>query len=732
MIGSFPHFRQLEQFDCGPTCLRMIAKYYGRTFSLETLRNKSYVTREGVSLMGISHAAEAIGLRSIGTRVTLERLEREVPLPCIAHYQEEHFIVVYDVRKDWVHAADPAKGLRKLRKEEFAANWANTPNALGEKEGYLLLLEPSPQFYELPAEGGRRRTWKFFLRYLTPHRRLIGQVILGLGLGSVVAFTFPFMTQAVVDYGINKQNIDFVTLMLVAQLALTISSSFVEYVQAWIFLNVGTRINIALISDFFIKLLKLPLPFFENRTRGDILQRIGDHNRIQSFITGSLLGFLVALLCLLIFSVIMVCYSPTILAIFMAGNALYVSWVLLFMGKRRELDEEAFALNADNQSKIIQMLDGIEDIKLNNNERERRWDWENLQAKSYRLTVRGLGLDQVQSSGSLLINTAKNILISYVAAKTVIEGKMTLGMMLSVQYILGQLQGPIAQFIGFIRASQDAKISLERLNEIHGKDDEENEVEILPIVSTGEHGIRVSGLNFQYEGPHSKYVLKDVDLTIPHDSTTAIVGFSGSGKTTLLKLLLKFYRPESGEIVVGNTNLQHIESSRWRRSCGTVMQTGYVFSDTILGNIVVNRSVPIDFERVIYAATVANIREWIESLPRNYHTKIGADGHGLSQGQKQRILIARAVYKDPDYLFFDEATNALDAENEKVVMANLRRFFRHKTVVIVAHRLSTVRGADQILVLDNGRITERGTHDELVCLRGKYFGLVKEQLAIAG
>ena len=727
-MPGFPFYMQMDAMDCGPTCLRMIAKFYGKAYSLQTLRERSYITREGVSLLGTSDAAESIGFRTIGVRLTFEKLVGEAPLPFIAHWKQKHFIVVYKVKKGKVYCADPAHGLIKYTKDEFLKGWISTRKD-EEKQGVCLLLEPSPDFYSAEDEKINKANFKFLFSYLKPHKKFFFQLVLGMILGSIIQLIFPFLTQSIVDIGINNQDLSFITLILVAQLVLFVSQTFVDFLRGWILLHISTRINISLISDFLIKLMKLPISFFDTKMVGDLMQRIGDHRRIEAFLTGSSLNILFSMLTLVVFSIVLAIYSLQIFAVFMIGSILYIVWVYLFMKKRRELDYKRFSQLSENQSSIIQLITGMQEIKLNNCEKKRRWEWERIQARLFKINIKGLSLNQYQQAGAGFFNQMKNILITFIAAKSVVDGEITLGMMVAVQYIIGQLNSPIELMVNFMRSAQDAKISLERLGEIHQRDDEEPTDKMRISIIPEDKSIFVSNVSFQYEGPHSAFVLKDVDLEIPQRKVTAIVGPSGSGKTTLVKLLLGFYPPTKGEVKISDVRLENFNTRMWRDLCGTVMQDGFLFSDSIAGNIAVSDEI-VDKEKLLQAVKVANIQEFIESLPLAYNTKIGAEGIGLSQGQKQRILIARAVYKNPEYLFFDEATNALDANNEKTIMNNLEQFFQGKTVLIVAHRLSTVKNADRIVVLERGEIVERGNHDELVSLKGYYYNLVKNQLEL--
>ena len=727
-MQKFPHYNQLDAMDCGATCLRMIAKHYGKSYTSQTLRKRSYITREGVSLLGISDAAESIGFRTMGVKIDFEKLIEDDVTPFIAHWRQDHFIVVYEITKNKVYVADPAVGKITYSKQEFLKNWISTKKN-GKDQGIALLLEPTPDFYEQTGEKSDKTKFRFLFQYLRPHKKLIVQLVLGLILGSLLQLIFPFLTQSIVDFGIANNNLNFIYLVLIAQMTLFISRMTVDFIRSWIMLHISTRINISLISDFLIKLMKLPISFFDTKMTGDLMQRIGDHERIESFLTGQTLGTLFSLFNLLIFGAVLAWYSMKIFFIFLIGSVLYIAWISLFMKRRRELDFKRFQEASAEQSNVIQLIQGMQEIKLQNAEKQMRWDWERIQVRLFKVSIKGLALSQYQQAGTVFINETKNILISFFAAYAVIQGQMTLGMMLAVQYIIGQLNAPIDQFIGFMHSLQDAKISLERLGEIHNQEDEENfddeKVALLP----NDQSIKMQNIEFQYDKPHGEMVLKDVSLIIPENKITAIVGTSGSGKTTLVKLLLGFYEVNTGEILIGENKLENFSQTWWRGQIGAVMQEGFIFNDTIAKNIAVGHE-NVNKEKLLEAVKTANIQEFIEGLPLGYNTKIGGEGHGLSQGQKQRILIARAVYKNPQYLFFDEATNSLDANNERIIMDNLNKFFKGRTVVVVAHRLSTVKNADQIIVIEKGKIIETGTHQELTKLRGGYYELVKNQLEL--
>lgn len=724
-----PYYPQHDAMDCGPTCLRMVAAFYGKRYSLEGLREKSFITREGVSMLGISEAAEKIGFRSICVQVGYEKLQ-EAPLPCIIHWNQQHFVVVYKLNDKHVWVADPGAGKLKYTKEEFCNCWLSSRKN-EEDTGVALLLEPTPEFYTIEDEGDEvnRKGFSFLYSYLRPYRGLVGQLLLGLLLGSMIQLMLPFLTQSVVDFGINNQNLGFIYLVLIAQLMLSFSSSAVDFIRGWILLHLGTRINIALISDFLIKLMKMPIAYFDSKMTGDILQRINDHKRIQDFLTGSSLSVIFSVFNIIIFGIVLLVYSGMIFLIFMGGSTLYVTYVWLFMKKRAELDHKRFAQQSANQSTVVQLVNGMQEIKLSACEQQKRWEWERIQAKLFKVNIKSLALRQYQDSGAVLINQSKNLLITALVASLVVKGEMTLGMMLSVQYIIGQLNSPVNELIAFARDMQDARLSMDRLSEVRDKPDEEDPTrELLREIPEGKE-IRLQNLNFKYD-PLSEYpTLDDINLVIPPGKQTAIVGMSGSGKTTLVKLLLGFYPPASGDIFIGDTPLGSYSIREWRKRCGVVMQDGFIFSDSIAGNIAPGVE-HIDKKRLRHAAEVANIHDFIEELPLAYNTKIGQEGHGLSQGQKQRILIARAVYKGPEFIFFDEATNALDANNERTIMNNLQTFFKGRTSVVVAHRLSTVRNAEQIIVIEQGRIAETGTHEALIALEGRYYKLVKNQLEL--
>ncbi|MCB0839743.1 MAG: peptidase domain-containing ABC transporter [Bacteroidetes bacterium] len=726
-MRSFPFYTQLDSMDCGPTCLRMIAKHYGKSYSLPFLREKCYIDRAGVSLRGISEAAELIGFRTMAVKIPVKDKAdspslRVAPMPCIVHWNQNHFLVVYKVDDQYVWIADPGAGKFKLSYEEFAASFCSDGN-----KGIALLLETTAEFRQNDLDTGQAKGFGFLLQYLTPHRKLMIQLVLGLLLGIVFQLIFPFLTQSLVDIGIDTQNLNFIYLVLAAQLMLFLSQTIVRFIQSWILLHISVRINVSLISDFLIKLMKLPLGFFDAKNTGDLLQRIGDHRRIENFLTQSTLSVLLSSVNLVVFGVVLAIFSIPVFLIFLVSAIIYILWIFLFLKRRKEVDYKAFQQLSDNQDSLIEIIQGMPEIKLQGSQLKRRWKWAVIQAKLFRTQMKSLAISQYQDAGALSINQLKDIIITFIAAKAVLDGQLTLGTMLAIQYIIGQMNAPLQQLVGFIRTAQDASISLERLSEIHVSENEENiDENKLNVVPDGD--IIIENLYFRYT-PISDEVLTDINLIIPKGKTTAIVGTSGSGKTTLIKLLLGFYQPTEGKIKIEYTPLNQIYQNVWRQQCGVVMQDGYIFSDTIANNIAESDE-NTDYMKVISAATSANIFDFIESLPLGLQTMIGSKGNGVSQGQKQRLLIARAIYKNPEFLFFDEATNALDANNERIIMQNLDEFLKGKTAIVVAHRLSTVKNADQIVVLENGKIVEIGTHQELVQKNGNYYTLVKNQLEL--
>ena len=732
MHKKFPHYNQYDTADCGPACLRMIARYYGMEYSAEMLRRHCYISREGVSMLGISEAAEYIGFETAAVKITFKQLSEEGVFPCILHWNQKHFVVCYGIEKCRyggykIHISDPASQRLTYTKDEFERCWIG-PNNGNDCYGVALMLEPGEKFGKVPEERKKNGLCiRSFWGYLTPYRSMIGQLMLAMLVGSLIQLVLPFLSQAMVDQGINGRDMDIITMILMAQLFFFMSTLSIDYIRSWITLHMNTRIDISLIADFLVKLTAMPLQFFDSRMTGDILQRIGDHGRIKNFLLGNSIRIVFSMINFLVYLCILAYYNMTVLGIFVAGNALYVAWVSFFMRYRRELDIKRFSQSAIEQSKMIQLVQGMQDIKLNNCERQKRWEWERIQVQLFKIGLDGLRIEQIQQSGSVFFTQTTHILIYYIAARAVVEGGMTLGMMMSLSYIIGQVSAPISEFIGFARGFQDAKISLERLNEVHSQDDEETGIEVKRTELPYDRDIEIEHLSFSYNGSEQELALKDISLHIPAHKVTAIVGESGCGKTTLVKLLQGFYDPTRGSIRVGGTALSDINPHVWRASTGSVMQDSFIFSDSIADNIAVNAE-ESDRERIKYAGRIARIDDFVASLPLGYDTVIGMEGKGISQGQRQRILIARAVYKNPEYIFLDEATNSLDAINEAAIMDNLQKFYEGRTVVISAHRLSTIREADQIVVMEKGEIVERGKHQQLLERKGVYYELVRNQI----
>lgn len=732
MFNSFPNYIQSDSKDCGPTCIKIIAKHYGKSLSIQTLRELAETTREGSNLLSLSEAAEKIGFRTIGVKLSLKQL-LEAPLPCILHWNKNHYVVLYSIKKrrgkiDKIYISDPAIGLIDYTQEEFIKFWIGNNADAYTEEGVVLILEPTPKFFQSSFDIEEEKTFgfRYLSKYLFRYRSFIVQLVVGLLAGSILQLIFPFLTQSIVDVGIQNQNMHFIWLVLIAQLFLFLGKTALEFIRSWILLHLSTRINISLISDFFIKLMNLPISFFDVRMTGDIMQRINDHSRIERILTTSSLSVLFSVVNMLIMGGVLAYYSLKIFAIFFVGSLLYFLWIVLFLKKREKLDYKRFSEVSQEQSKVIELINGMQEIKLHNAERQKRWGWEYVQARLFKVSMQGLILEQTQNIGSNFINELKNIFIIFLSAKLVIDGDITLGMMMAISSIVGNLNAPVVQLINFVRELQDAKISLARLGEIHNKEDEaQTDSESIKDIPP-KANIVLEKVTFRYVGSDT-LVLDKLNLSIPKNKITAIVGVSGSGKTTLMKMLLKFYEPMEGEIHYGSIDLKNISQKTWRSHIGSVMQEGYIFNDTIANNIAIGVDI-IDRKRLEYATDVANIKPYINTLPLGYNTKIGMEGVGMSTGQKQRLLIARAVYKNPEMLFFDEATSALDANNEKEIMEKLNLFFKNKTVLVIAHRLSTVMNADQIVVLDKGKIIEQGNHKELIALKGSYYELVRNQL----
>lgn len=715
--------------QCGIACLAMVCRYYGRKYSLDTISRICIATNEGVSLLGISQAAERLGFRAVCGRITTEQLA-DTALPCILHWNQNHFVVLYKVAHDArkFYVADPGKGKVKYSKEEFERHWVSMRSD-SDNKGIAMFLTPTDDSCDHHEEHKeKRKLFRFLWSYVMEYRKYFFQILLGLVLGCVLQLIMPFLMQGIVDLGIRHRDVGLIWMILLGEMMIVTGRTATDFIRRWLLLHISMRINISIVSDFFIKLLKLPMSFFDTKLMGDLLQRIGDHSRVQNFLTGQVLNIVFTVLSFMIFGIVLFVYNKLIFCVFVAGSIIYGLWISSFLQRRKVLDYEIFEQQAINQNKTYQFITSMQEIKLQDCERRRRWEWEDTQADLFRIQMKSLKLQQTQEAGSIFINEVKNILITVFAATAVINGQITLGAMLAIQYIVGQLNSPVEQFMSFIYSLQDVRISLERINEIHkGENEETNENQAMAFGA--EKSIKINGIDFKYD-PHAvKKTLDGVSLFIPEGKVTAIVGASGSGKTTLIKLMLGYYPVMAGAISIAGRNINEYNLKWWRRHCGVVMQDGVIFSESIARNIAVDDG-EIDMERLERAARIANIHDYVMGLPLRYNTNIGRDGVGLSQGQKQRILIARAVYKNPDFIFLDEATNALDAKNERAIVESLDEFYKGRTVVVVAHRLSTVRHTDQIIVVDGGKIVETGTHTSLIERRGAYYNLVKNQIEL--
>lgn len=710
--------------QCGVACLAMICSVFGKKTTLTEISQKCHTSINGVSLKGISDAASELGLNCIPVKTTIENIIKYETC-AILHWNQNHFVVLYHIDKDgkrfWI--ADPGKGKYKLSINDLKVHWSDEAG-----QGIAMFFEPNEYFEKDEVIGQEKSSFNFLWKYALGYKQHFFQVILGLFIGCCLQLLMPFLTQWIVDIGIKHNDIGFIWLVLLGELMIILGKTATDFVRRWLLLHISMRINISLVSDFFIKLLKLPMSFFDTKLLGDMLQRINDHGRIQIFLTNQVLGMIFSLLSFLVFGVVLYVYNIIIFVIFIAGSVIYGLWIAKFLSRRKIIDYELFEQQAINQDKTYQFLTSIQEIKLQNCEKRRRWEWEDTQADLFQIQMKSMKLQQTQEAGSVFINEIKNIFITVFAATSVINGHLSLGAMLAIQYIVGQLNSPVEQLMQFIYSLQDVKLSLERINEIHGFEEEKNSCRELNSFAS-DKSIQFSHVDFKYDLHAIKKILNNISIIIPEGRVTAIVGASGSGKTTLIKLMLGYYPVQNGKILISGNDIDIYDLKWLRCQCGVVMQDGVIFSESIARNVAVDDG-EIDWARLEKAVRIANIYDYIMSLPLKFNTNIGQDGIGLSQGQKQRILIARAVYKDPDFIFLDEATNALDAKNEKIIVENLNEFYKGRTVVVVAHRLSTVKNADQIIVLDGGEVVEIGNHTSLIEKKGSYYNLVKNQLEL--
>ncbi|SNR95142.1 peptidase domain-containing ABC transporter [Flavobacterium sp. ov086] len=717
---SFPFINQLDSQDCGFACLKMIGKYYNNNFSIDNnFIINSNLEKQGVSISSLEMSAKELGFINLVIKLDFEKIFKNVPLPSIFIWNQNHFVVVYKVTNNLIYVADPAFGKIIYTKDEFIQGWAQN-----EKEGIILVLEPTEKIFDQSEEQNKAKvSLGYVTRYMIKHKTQLYFIILTLIFSSCVELIFPFFTQKIIDKGVALKDIPFIYLVLIAQIMLFLSKIGLEFYRSWLFIHISSRISLSIISDFLIKLMKLPLRFFNTKNIGDLSQRIEDHKRIEDFLSKDLIQTLFSFFSILIYSSILLYFNFTIFLVVLVAAIIRVLWIFNFIEKITQLDRKNFSLQSTDKSKIYELINTIQEIKLNNLEEIKTNQWQTIQKNIYLNNIDKLKVEQKFDS-YIFISFLQTIIVVFVASLSVIHHQLTIGSMLSIMFILGGLNSTINQFINFIQQYELAKVSFERLNEIHNKKNEENlsKVQVLD----GNFDIDLINIDFSYNTDNK--ILEDINLCIPSGKTTAIVGVSGSGKTTLIKLLLKFYEPKTGQIFVGNNKIEEIDNALWRNKCGVILQDSAIFSDTIRYNVTLEENP--DLDNFKYALELANISEFIETLLLKENTIIGTEGIDISHGQRQRILIARAIYKNPDYLFFDEATNSLDTENEKIIVDNLNAHFSNKTMVIVAHRLSTVKNANQIIVLDKGKIIEKGNHDELIILKGKYFSLIKNQLEL--
>lgn len=733
---SFPFYKQHDAMDCGPACLKIITSFYGMDFHISDIRKLCDVTKNGTSIIEINNAACKIGFKTAVVSLDLKKLISIDVLPCIAYWNSNHYVVLYKIRKRLslakkkpeylYYVSDPSIGLLKYSEKEFKRFWCNQ-NLLN-FQGVLLLLEPTSTLRNYHGTPIARFNYKLILKHIKPYKTYLVLVIWTMLLSSVFSLILPLFTQSLVDIGISEGNKGFVLTMLIAQVFLAFGQMINDFLRSWTNMHISTRLNLSLVSKFLSKLMRLPLSFIDKKHFGDIMQRIKDTNRIQYFLTDTIMSFIIAIISFCVYCVIITSYNIRILIAFVIGSLLYIFWVSSFLKMRKSLDYEYFHISASNQNNMLEIIGGLQEIKLNVCEKQKRWRWEQIQSQLYHISIKNLSLKQIQQIGSVFIEQSKKMIISFIAANSVITGEMTLGMMMALQYILGQLNAPVMQIMSFIQETQDAIISLERVNDIYSEDDETPDTLNRSSYIDKNSEIEIKRLFFKYS-KKEPYVLNDLNLKIPANKVTAIVGGSGSGKTTILRLVLGLYQPTAGCIYLGEQNILSYNLAEWRKSCGVVMQNGYIFSETIADNISLGDENP-DYEKIVESAKKAHIDEFIQRLPLKYETVIGSNGLGLSVGQKQRILIARAIYKDSKFLFLDEATNSLDANNEKFIMEDLYKLFKGKTVLIIAHRLSTVKRADNIVVLENGCIVEEGKHDDLILRQSYYYNLIKNQLEL--
>lgn len=730
-MKSFPFIHQHDEMQCGIACLQIICANAGLKFSAVEMEKICPPTTEGVSMLALSRAAKKIGFSTVCARLTLQEL-CTVGYPCILHLNQCHFVVLYKVRKlrgkTIYYIVDPAKGRLKLLEKDMRKTWISTTSQEVEK-GVALILKETPSIKSYSHESsGESASFMYVIKYLKGYRADFVQIALGMAIGCVLQILFPILTQCIVDYGIGNKDIDFIYAILCAQIVISMGTAALGFVRSWIMLHICVHINIKMLNDFLIRLFNLTMPFFDVKSSGDMMQRMGDHNRVQSFLTNTPLSLFFSIISFITLSGILLLYDATVFLVFVLFSILNALWVIRFLPKRRYLNYEMFEKQAISQNRTLQLVTSMQEIKLQNCQDRRRWEWEDCQLDILKIQEQEFRLSTIENIGSFVINSAKNIFVIVLSAKAVIDGNITFGMMLAIQSIINQVSSPITQMIDFIYSFQSVKISMERINEIrHFKSEKKVQTDYSGAVPNGL--ICLKNLSFKYDVNSPVWTLRNISLNIPQGRTVAIVGGSGSGKTTLLKLLLGYYDSFDGDISIGGTELRNCDISKWRNMCGVVMQEGKIFTDTIARNIAVSDEFP-DNKRLAYSTKMACIYDYIKTLPLGFNTIIGQNGKGLSMGQKQRIMLARAIYKNPQYIFLDEATNSLDTINEINIIQNLESFFKDRTVLVIAHRLSTIKNADQILVMEEGEIVESGSHDELMARHSHYYQLVKNQIEL--
>ncbi len=725
MFNRFPLYIQSESKDCGPSCLKIIARYYGNNVDIEYLRKVSETTRSGTSLTGLIRAAKKIGFKAVASKESFSILKKEVPLPVIAHWNQDHFVVVYEITNDKVYVSDPELGKVKYTHSDFMDKWLeNDENG----EGILLLLNFNVnENFQLPKEAVEKKVdISFISSHLKNYKKSFIRISVLVFIASILELAFPYLTQQIIDRGVQFKDVNFIFLSAASYILIFIGYKAANIIRNWVVIKLSMRFNIQLISNFIKKLTLLPIAYYDSKITGDIFQRISDHEFLEKFFTSNSIGALFSILNILIFSGLFLWYNDNIFLIFLVGTIIHIAWIFLFFSKRKVLDFKFFSIKSKENNKIIELIHGMQDIKLNGYEEPKKKEWEEIRTSLYKRDMESMKVEQFQLDGASFIKEIKNISIIIMSSLLVVNNKLSFGTLLAISYIIGHLNAPIEKLVSFLNNIQDLRLGFRRILEIHNKDIEGEGKSLVKNFKMGD--VTINNVDFKYQGT-SENVLNNISFSIPFKKTTAIVGASGSGKTTLLKLLLKFYEVNSGSIKVNGLNINDLDYNSWRNKCGVIMQESYIFNDSIENNIILAQE--SNFEKMKQACLVCNIHGFIQGLPLGYQTKIGNEGVEISSGQKQRILMARAIYKNPEFLLFDEATSALDAQNEKEISKKLESVFKNRTVLLIAHRLSTIKNADNIIVLsNNGNIVEMGPHMELIKNKGHYHQLIKNQLEL--